>query len=69
VVICLVQLLYSTLGLLGEYFQVPEFVMFYTIVACFLFHTYWMTHSFKMAKIVRQWKKLEEKQPEETAVL
>ena len=43
--------------------------MFYTIVACFLFHTYWMTHSFKMAKIVRKWKKLEEKQPDETAVL
>ncbi|CAH7396799.1 UDP-N-acetylglucosamine--undecaprenyl-phosphate N-acetylglucosaminephosphotransferase [Vibrio chagasii] len=69
VVICLVQLLYSTLGLLGEYFQVPEFVMFYTIVACFSFHTYAMTHSFKMAKIVRKWKKLEEKQPRETAVL
>lgn len=56
VVICLVQLVYSTLGLLGEYFQVPEYVMFYTIVACFLCHTYAMTHSFKMAKVVRQWK-------------
>ena len=68
VVICSVQLLYSTLGLLGEYFQVPEYVMFYTIVACFLFHTYWMTHSFKMAKIVRKWKKIEDKQSEETQV-
>ncbi|RLQ15606.1 UDP-N-acetylglucosamine--undecaprenyl-phosphate N-acetylglucosaminephosphotransferase [Vibrio sp. SBT000027] len=61
VVICLVQLAYSTLGLLGEYFQVPEYIMFYTIVACFLLHTYAMTHSFKMAKIVRKWKKLEAK--------
>ncbi|MEZ9207076.1 UDP-N-acetylglucosamine--undecaprenyl-phosphate N-acetylglucosaminephosphotransferase [Vibrio splendidus] len=69
VVICLVQLAYSTLGLLGEYFQVPEYIMFYTIVACFLFHTYAMTHSFKMAKIVRKWKKLEEKPSEEAAVL
>jgi UDP-GlcNAc:undecaprenyl-phosphate GlcNAc-1-phosphate transferase len=60
---------YSTLGLLGEYFQVPEYIMFYTIVACFLFHTYAMTHSFKMAKIVRKWKKLEEKPSEEAAVL
>ncbi|MFA0132021.1 UDP-N-acetylglucosamine--undecaprenyl-phosphate N-acetylglucosaminephosphotransferase [Vibrio splendidus] len=57
VVICLVQLLYSTLGLLGEYFQVPEYIMFYTIVVCFFLHTYAMTHSFKMAKIVRKWKK------------
>ncbi|WP_122082581.1 UDP-N-acetylglucosamine--undecaprenyl-phosphate N-acetylglucosaminephosphotransferase [Vibrio coralliirubri] len=69
VVICLVQLLYSTLGLLGEYFQVPEYIMFYTIMACFTFHTYAMTHSFKMAKIVRKWKKLEEKTSEEAAVL
>jgi UDP-GlcNAc:undecaprenyl-phosphate GlcNAc-1-phosphate transferase len=59
VVICCVQLVYSTLGLLGEYFQVPEYIMFYTIVVCFLFHTYAMTHSFKVAKIVRKWKKLE----------
>ncbi|MEZ9191307.1 UDP-N-acetylglucosamine--undecaprenyl-phosphate N-acetylglucosaminephosphotransferase [Vibrio sp. 10N.286.52.F8] len=61
VVICLVQLVYSTLGLLGEYFQVPEYIMFYTIVVCFFLHTYAMTHSFKMAKIVRKWKKLEAK--------
>ncbi|KNH14430.1 UDP-phosphate N-acetylglucosaminyl 1-phosphate transferase [Vibrio lentus] len=57
VVICTVQLVYSTVGLLGEYFDVPEYIMFYTIVGCFLFHTYWMTHSFKMAKAIRKWKK------------
>ncbi|MPW36257.1 UDP-N-acetylglucosamine--undecaprenyl-phosphate N-acetylglucosaminephosphotransferase [Vibrio sp. B1Z05] len=56
VVICVTQIIYSTIGLLGEYFNVPEYVMFYTIVGCFLFHTYWMTHSFQMAKIVRKWK-------------
>ncbi|OBT13668.1 undecaprenyl-phosphate alpha-N-acetylglucosaminyl 1-phosphate transferase [Vibrio sp. UCD-FRSSP16_10] len=60
VLICLVQVLYSTVGLLGEYFSVPEYVMFYTIVACFLCHTYWMTHSFQLAKMVRKWKRLEE---------
>ncbi|WP_261817995.1 UDP-N-acetylglucosamine--undecaprenyl-phosphate N-acetylglucosaminephosphotransferase [Vibrio gallicus] len=65
VVICSVQILYSTIGLLGEYFQVPEYIMFYTIVGCFLFHTYWMTHSFQMAKIVRKWKKLEDVPVEE----
>lgn len=59
VVICLVQVFYSSIGLLGEYLDIPEYIMFYTIVACFLFHTYWMTHSFKMAKIVRKWKRLE----------
>ncbi len=59
VVICSVQLVYSTLGLLGEYFQVPEYIMFYSILVCFLLHTYAMTHSFQMAKIVRKWKKLE----------
>ncbi|PMP01113.1 undecaprenyl-phosphate alpha-N-acetylglucosaminyl 1-phosphate transferase, partial [Vibrio breoganii] len=65
VVICAVQVLYSTVGLLGEYFQVPEYIMFYTIVGCFLFHTYWMTHSFQLAKIVRKWKKLEDVPVEE----
>ncbi|PTP73941.1 UDP-N-acetylglucosamine--undecaprenyl-phosphate N-acetylglucosaminephosphotransferase [Vibrio cyclitrophicus] len=59
VVICSMQVVYSTLGLLGEYFQVPEFIMFYTILCCFFLHTYAMTHSFKMAKIIRKWKKLE----------
>ncbi|GEM80815.1 undecaprenyl-phosphate alpha-N-acetylglucosaminyl 1-phosphate transferase [Vibrio superstes NBRC 103154] len=67
VLICLVQVSYSTVGLLGEYFNVPEYIMFYTIVGCFLFHTYWMTHSFKMAKIVRKWKKIEPSVVEEKA--
>ncbi|MEZ9786462.1 undecaprenyl-phosphate alpha-N-acetylglucosaminyl 1-phosphate transferase [Vibrio breoganii] len=67
VVICSVQVLYSTMGLLGEYFEVPEYIMFYVIVGCFLFHTYWMTHSFKMAKALRKWKKLEEVPAEKNA--
>ncbi|MPW36253.1 UDP-N-acetylglucosamine--undecaprenyl-phosphate N-acetylglucosaminephosphotransferase [Vibrio sp. B1Z05] len=66
VVICLVQVVYSTIGLVGEAFGVPEYIMFYTIVGCFLFHTYWMTHSFQMAKIVRKWKKLEDEPVKDT---
>ncbi|PMO63062.1 hypothetical protein BCT04_16170 [Vibrio breoganii] len=47
-------------GLLGEYFAIPEYIMFYTIVGCFLFHTYWMSHSFQLAKAVRKWKGTEQ---------
>ncbi|CAM3163846.1 UDP-N-acetylglucosamine--undecaprenyl-phosphate N-acetylglucosaminephosphotransferase [Vibrio rarus] len=65
VVICLVQIIYSTIGLLAEYANVPEYIMFYTIVLCFLCHTYWMTHSFQMAKIVRKWKKTQNLPSEE----
>ncbi|GAM63338.1 undecaprenyl-phosphate N-acetylglucosaminyl 1-phosphate transferase [Vibrio ishigakensis] len=60
VVICLVQVIYSTIGLMGEYLQVPEYVMFYTILTCFFVHTYWMTRPFKLAKLVRKWKGVEE---------
>ncbi|CAH6794454.1 Undecaprenyl-phosphate N-acetylglucosaminyl 1-phosphate transferase [Vibrio chagasii] len=49
-------------GVYGEH--VIPFFLFYTIVAYLSFHTYAMTHSFKMAKIVRELKKLDE-----TAVL
>ncbi|MEZ8968486.1 UDP-N-acetylglucosamine--undecaprenyl-phosphate N-acetylglucosaminephosphotransferase [Vibrio breoganii] len=60
VLICSVQILYATVGLLGEYFAIPEYIMFYTIVGCFLFHTYWMSHSFQLAKAVRKWKGTEQ---------
>ncbi|OED98584.1 UDP-N-acetylglucosamine--undecaprenyl-phosphate N-acetylglucosaminephosphotransferase [Vibrio breoganii] len=60
VVICMVQIIYSSLGLMGEYMNVPEYVMFYTILICFFAHTYWMTHPFKLAKIVRKWKGTEQ---------
>lgn len=65
--ICTVQVIYSTVGLLGEYFEVAEYIMFYTIWACFFVHTYWMTHSFKLAKAVRKWKKVDETVVEENA--
>lgn len=58
VVICLIQVAYGSVGLLGEYFLIPEPIMFYGIVGCFLLHTYCMMHAFKLAKTIRRWRRL-----------
>ncbi|PMN70194.1 undecaprenyl-phosphate alpha-N-acetylglucosaminyl 1-phosphate transferase, partial [Vibrio breoganii] len=58
VLICMIQVAYASVGLLGEYFLIPEYVMFYTILGCFSFHTFCMMYAFKLANIVRKWRRI-----------
>lgn len=54
IVICAIALLLSSVGMLGEYFAIPESTMFYAFLFCFAFYIWFINSIGKFSDTIRR---------------
>ncbi len=55
IAICTIASLYAAVGIVGEIYDIPEYVMLYGFIACFGIYLYFLTHVWVITGKVREW--------------
>ena len=56
VIICSIAALYACFGIYGEIVNIPEYVMFYLFIGCFLLYAYFLSNVWKISAKIRGWR-------------
>lgn len=55
-IICGIAALYAGFGIYGEMVNIPEYVMFYLFISCFLIYTCFLSNVWKISAKIREWR-------------
>ncbi len=54
-IITLVSIIFTSIGLLGEWLNIPEFIMFTSFLGLFVLYSYGLQHSWRLTKLLHKW--------------
>lgn len=55
VIICCIAVLYATIGIYGEIVAIPEYIMLYVFIACFLIYLTILSHIWRIIATIRRY--------------
>ncbi|EKO3496538.1 UDP-N-acetylglucosamine--undecaprenyl-phosphate N-acetylglucosaminephosphotransferase [Vibrio fluvialis] len=57
IVIILISAVYAGIGIYSEMVGIPEYIMFYAFIACFILYLTLLSNIWKITKFIRDWRK------------
>ncbi len=58
IAITMIAIFYAAIGITGEIYDIPEYVMLYGFIACFFDYLYFLTHVWVITGKIRKWLRL-----------